>query len=229
MDNYCLYILALEDEKYYVGITRDVNKRYEEHVNGNGAQYTRINHPIGLVCMRQLNSWSLVQAEQEETRMTEVMMTLHGIENVRGGDYCQVSLDDLKRALGKETYSLLENEHRNLDKDQILSKYPEIKYGIELIKQDIKHPINIASYSTWPTRLYYEKAIEKKRILDEKLDKILKETMAIALDESRPLDERLEIFKSNLNKAFHEMGEFSVTLRSDEGPSVSFKIDKSLE
>ena len=54
MGAYFLYILALEDDNYYVGISRDVYKRYNEHVNHKGAHFTRIYPPIGLICSENL-------------------------------------------------------------------------------------------------------------------------------------------------------------------------------
>ncbi len=36
-----LYILVCDDGNFYTGITKDVQKRLEQHVAGKGAKYTR--------------------------------------------------------------------------------------------------------------------------------------------------------------------------------------------
>lgn len=51
MNDWTVYILRCSDETLYTGITRDVNRRIEEH-NGSGllgARYTRPRRPVGLV------------------------------------------------------------------------------------------------------------------------------------------------------------------------------------
>jgi putative endonuclease len=46
---WCLYLLACENGSLYAGITNDLQARYEAHVNGRGARYTRSFPPIGIV------------------------------------------------------------------------------------------------------------------------------------------------------------------------------------
>ena len=40
------YILLCEDGTYYTGWTNDLEKRFEAHVNGRGAKYTKSHHPV---------------------------------------------------------------------------------------------------------------------------------------------------------------------------------------
>ena len=35
-----IYVLKLENDKYYVGSTLDFEHRYNQHKTGNGAKYT---------------------------------------------------------------------------------------------------------------------------------------------------------------------------------------------
>lgn len=47
MDNkYYIYILRCEDDSLYTGIAKDYEKRYEKHLDGSGAKYTRSRKPI---------------------------------------------------------------------------------------------------------------------------------------------------------------------------------------
>lgn len=49
MSEWWLYMLECRGGGIYVGITKDVAKRYEKHRKGSGATYTRINPPIRLL------------------------------------------------------------------------------------------------------------------------------------------------------------------------------------
>jgi putative endonuclease len=44
-----LYLLECEDGSIYTGIAVDVAARYEKHLNGSGARYTRSRKPIRLL------------------------------------------------------------------------------------------------------------------------------------------------------------------------------------
>ena len=46
---YYLYILKTVDNTLYCGIARDVLARFEEHLSGKGAKYTRSHKPEKLV------------------------------------------------------------------------------------------------------------------------------------------------------------------------------------
>lgn len=66
-------------------------KRYEEHLRGEGAAWTRRYRPVGVERI-------VSQASPfDEDRYTKEYMSTHGIDNVRGGSYCDVELDDFQR------------------------------------------------------------------------------------------------------------------------------------
>ena len=44
--NYYLYMLRCEDKSIYTGIAKDYLKRYEEHLSGKGAKYTKAHKVI---------------------------------------------------------------------------------------------------------------------------------------------------------------------------------------
>lgn len=46
---YFLYVLELENEALYAGITRDVASRFRKHQRGTGAAYTRSFAPVRIV------------------------------------------------------------------------------------------------------------------------------------------------------------------------------------
>lgn len=89
-----LYVLKLEHNKYYVGKTDNLNQRYLAHVSGSGASWTKVNPPVSIHEVRP------VKDAYDETNTTKEYMKQHGIDNVRGGAYCQISIpDDVKLIL----------------------------------------------------------------------------------------------------------------------------------
>lgn len=49
---WCLYLIECRDGSYYAGITNDLDTRYQAHVNGKGARYTRSHPPLRLLGSR---------------------------------------------------------------------------------------------------------------------------------------------------------------------------------
>lgn len=83
-----LYVLELQDGKYYVGTTNDLQKRFQEHVDGTGAVWTRKYAPLAI------ERSVIMDGPLHEDRVTKELMLKHGIDNVRGGSYCRMDLDD---------------------------------------------------------------------------------------------------------------------------------------
>jgi predicted GIY-YIG superfamily endonuclease len=83
-----LYVLQLEQGKYYVGKTYDVEKRFGQHMRGHGSVWTKKYTPIKIVEQRPLKD------QFDETNTTKLYMKKYGIENVRGGAYSQINLPD---------------------------------------------------------------------------------------------------------------------------------------
>lgn len=83
-----MYLYALEcvNDKYYVGKTHNPKMRLEDHYNHRGSKWTQLHHPI-----------SVCEILEESTGFDEDTLTLnymkkYGIENVRGGSFCQIRL-----------------------------------------------------------------------------------------------------------------------------------------
>ena len=83
-----LYILKLQDGKYYVGITAKTPQiRMNEHLNGVRTAYWTAKHkPIEIIHTEDLGRISARQAERRENKMVRACMKERGINNVRGGD-----------------------------------------------------------------------------------------------------------------------------------------------
>ncbi len=64
---YYVYILETEDNKLYCGYTDDVEKRFQSHINGTGAKYTRAHKPVKIVFKQEFETKS--DAMKEEYRI----------------------------------------------------------------------------------------------------------------------------------------------------------------
>jgi predicted GIY-YIG superfamily endonuclease len=85
-----IYVLSLERGKFYVGKTDDVQRRYQEHLNGRGSSWTREYAPVKLE--RTIKCASAF----DEDKITKELMAVHGIDNVRGGAYVNITLDSVQ-------------------------------------------------------------------------------------------------------------------------------------
>lgn len=94
-----IYILKLKDNNYYVGKAKDVNKRFQEHISGNGSSWTKKYEPIEII--KVINNCSSF----EEDKQVKELMSLHGIDKVRGGTYTKIELTkEEKDILQKEIW-----------------------------------------------------------------------------------------------------------------------------
>lgn len=81
-----IYILKLKQGKYYIGKSDDPHKRFIEHVEGRGAYWTKKYEPLELERIIENAS------PFDEDKYTKEYMSIHGIENVRGGSYTSETL-----------------------------------------------------------------------------------------------------------------------------------------
>lgn len=86
-----IYILKLEGGRYYVGKSDNIMKRYEQHLSGDGSAWTKKYKPISIE--KTVKNASPF----DEDRYIKEYMSKYGIDNVRGGSYCEIFLDDSQR------------------------------------------------------------------------------------------------------------------------------------
>jgi predicted GIY-YIG superfamily endonuclease len=79
--DYVTYVLLLEDGRYYVGLTKSLKKRLDQHWSGQGAKWTKLYAPLQLV--------DLIAGDREN-EITNEYIFRHGADVVRGGDFCCV-------------------------------------------------------------------------------------------------------------------------------------------
>ena len=87
-----LYVLALADGCFYVGLTSDVDNRMTQHFSSEGAEWTKLHAPrqvLHTICTGTKDGRA---AERMEDEVTVTLMLRHGIDKVRGGHFCYPDL-----------------------------------------------------------------------------------------------------------------------------------------
>ena len=95
-----VYILECCDGSYYVGSTRDLERRFVEHASGAGATYTRTRLPVTLVFAeeyerideayareKQLQGWSRAKRQALIARAADRLPGLSGSSYRRRADF----------------------------------------------------------------------------------------------------------------------------------------------
>jgi len=83
-----IYILELTNNKYYIGKTNNAEIRIENHFDNKGAEWTKLYKPIKLI--------ELIQNcdNYDEDKYVFKYMNQYGIDNVRGGSFVQIELNN---------------------------------------------------------------------------------------------------------------------------------------
>lgn len=125
------YILRLNNGKYYVGKTDSIEERMIEHYSGGGAKWTQLHYPVEILEIEPFNHrW-------QESYTTLIMMKKYGVENVRGGPWCQINLQfQPKLHLLDESKTIQENY-------DIYTKARKSKYRVEKTNSKKETPVTL--------------------------------------------------------------------------------------
>lgn len=88
-----IYILKLRSNKYYIGKSNNVYRRYKQHCMGKGSIWTTKYKPVKIIEKIKLNN------NYEEEMYTLKYMNKFGIDNVRGGSFCKIKITDDEKKL----------------------------------------------------------------------------------------------------------------------------------
>ena len=84
-----IYILQLEEGKYYVVKTTQPSFRIDSHFHGSGSSWTKKYKPLNVLEMiPNCDAY-------DEDKHTIRCMEKYGIQNVRGGSFCEIKLSDV--------------------------------------------------------------------------------------------------------------------------------------
>ena len=82
-----IYILQLENKKYYIGKTSNPDFRLGQHFNSSGSQWTKKYKPYKVIeIIPNCDNF-------DEDKHTLKFMEKYGINNVRGGTFCELKLN----------------------------------------------------------------------------------------------------------------------------------------
>ena len=84
-----IYILELENNKYYIGKSKkeNVDNRIKQHFDGRGSEWTKIHKPIKSTKVEDC-------VDEDEDKYVIIYMKKYGIPNVKGGSFCQIQLPE---------------------------------------------------------------------------------------------------------------------------------------
>lgn len=92
-----IYVLSLQQGKYYIGkTTKELQFRIDSHFQNTGSAYTQIYKPLSIIEIFENCD------HFDEDKITKQYMAKFGINNVRGGSYCQVNLTEQQLNLLKK-------------------------------------------------------------------------------------------------------------------------------
>jgi len=181
-----IYILQLESNKYYIGKTNNPDIRLDSHFNSNGSEWTKIYKPIEVYeLISDCDSY-------DEDKYTLKYMEKEGIDNVRGGSFCQIELSNeqiklinqMIKGASDKCFNCGESGH--FIKDCIESKIQD--YLKDINNENIQDKIIIINS-------IYEEILE--------LNRLIKLTDFICIDDLSEIKKVSEDFKK-LNKLQEE-------------------------
>lgn len=83
-----IYILELETSKYYIGKTTNPKFRLDQHFNSSGSLWTQKYKPV------KVSKLIPDCDDYDEDKYTIKYMEKYGINNVRGGSFCELQLSN---------------------------------------------------------------------------------------------------------------------------------------
>ena len=93
-----LYVLPLQANRWYVGSSTNVERRVAAHRAGRGAAFTQVFKPTGApAVVRDLSGPAPVGLQEDQLCLE--YMCVYGVDRVRGGSHCAVTLPEAQRAV----------------------------------------------------------------------------------------------------------------------------------
>ena len=99
-----VYVLELENGKYYIGESINPKNRIRQHFEGRGSLYTRLYPPIQSI--KPFTNKQEVLCELSETIQR---MAYHGIDNVRGSLFTKENLNIYDKVMAAQLYCEMNN------------------------------------------------------------------------------------------------------------------------
>ena len=150
-----IYVLELEQRKYYVGKTNNPQFRLDSHFNSNGSAWTKLYTPVKIL--------ELIPNcdDYDEDKYTRIYMDKFGINNVRGGSFVLVELEKstiehlklMSNGTNDRCFTCGKGGHFARDCENI--KYLQEFDTIEKIETEIENIINLTKLLTGFSSIKY--------------------------------------------------------------------------
>jgi predicted GIY-YIG superfamily endonuclease len=137
-----IYILKLENDKYYVGRARNIKKIYQDHLKGVLSPWTKKHRPISII--EEISNVSYF----DEDKYVKEYMYKYGIENVRGGSYTSIELNDISIITLRREISGRYGKNSHFAKDYC-TKVKEVPKDTEDIQEDSYSSSSSYEFIVW--------------------------------------------------------------------------------
>ena len=85
--NISIYVLKLENGCYYIGQSIDIERRLEEHKQGKGASFTKLNPVLSLIETFETETKKYIEGEVYEDFFVMKYIEKYGAEKIKGGTF----------------------------------------------------------------------------------------------------------------------------------------------
>lgn len=131
-----IYVLACENNKYYIGYTKQPKKRIEAHFGACGSEWTKLHKPLRIIKTIEKHD------KFDEDKLTKQYMAEFGIEHVRGGTYVQIRLPEYQKMALRDELRMAsgacmrcgEMGHFIATCKHVVHKHPEIGLQTETVE-----------------------------------------------------------------------------------------------
>ncbi len=198
-----IYVLKLENNKFYIGKTNNhVGIRFSQHKNDKSCSWTAKYPPVELLETIKSND------DLDEDKITKKYMMKYGIENVRGGSYTKVELDDwMIKSLEHEFTSVKDicyncNERGHLYRNCDYKECPSNnKFNIKKYLEDFKEISSISIEIDKLDKVYEHIIILNHEINTTNIFNKENHNKKIELEKTlQEINEKLTLYQSNYRK-----------------------------
>ena len=189
-----IYILQLEHGKYYIGKTQNTTFRLEQHFTSNGSAWTKKYKPISILEIIPNCD------DYDEDKHTIKYMEKYGVNNVRGGSFCEIKLSDNNRITLNQMIKSVSDKCYICGKDDHFAN--DCK-KVSVKKEKIP-TINVNEKCDCPTS-YFSSHRRGKCMLnnilsyfddeDEDIDNLVKEKEVVVEDVDKDVDKDVDVDK----------------------------------